>query len=78
MLNCSAEQTSESAAGPGLHCLKERICCLPTIAEFSQALLGRVPFFCAMLGQQERQQPACTHVIALISMSSEWLQFSQL
>jgi len=51
---------------------------LPTIAEFSQALLGRVPFFCAMLGQQERQQPACTHVIALISMSSEWLQFSQL
>ncbi len=78
MLHCSAEQTSESAAGSGLHCLKERLCCLPTIAEFSRALLSRVPFFCAMLDQQERQQLACTHVIALTSMSSDWLQFSAL
>lgn len=44
MLHCSAEQTSESAAGSGLHRLIGRICCLPPIAEFSQALQGRVPF----------------------------------
>lgn len=32
MLYCPAEQTSESATGSGLHCLKKRICCLPTIS----------------------------------------------
>ena len=78
MLHWSAEQTSESAAGFDLHCLKERVCCLPTMAEFRRALLSRVPLFCAMLDQQKWQQSACTHVHAVMHMSSEGLQFLQL